>query len=46
MLKPVGKYIMLTHYFDANVFHEDIITGHFVTGHLHLLDKTPIDWYS
>jgi hypothetical protein len=43
--KPLGKYVTLTHYYDANLFH-DIVTGHSVTGVLHLLNKMPIDWYS
>jgi hypothetical protein len=43
---PLGKYVTLTHYVDANLFH-DIITGRSVTGILHLVvNKTPIDWYS
>jgi hypothetical protein len=42
--KSLGKYIMLTHYVDTNLF-LDIVTGHLVTGILHLLNKTPIDWY-
>jgi hypothetical protein len=46
MPKSLGKYITLTHYDDTNLFH-DIVTGHLVTGILHLLNKTPIiDWYS
>jgi hypothetical protein len=43
--KPLSKYVTLTHYYDANLFH-DIITGHSVTGILHLINKTPLDWYS
>jgi hypothetical protein len=44
--KLLGKYITLTHYDDTNLFH-DIVAGHLlVTGILHLLNKTPIDWYS
>ena len=43
--KPLGKYVTLTHYYDANLFH-DIVTRRSVTGVLHLLNKTPIDWYS
>jgi hypothetical protein len=43
--KPLGKYVMLTHYYDANLVH-DIVTGHSVTGILHLINKTPLDWYS
>jgi hypothetical protein len=41
----LGKYVTLTHYVDANLFH-DLITGRSVTGILHLVNKTPIDWYS
>ena len=43
--KPLGKYVTLTHYVDANLMH-DVTTGRSVTGILHLLNKTPIDWYS
>jgi hypothetical protein len=32
------------HYVDANLFH-GLITGRSVTGILHLVNKTPIDWY-
>ncbi len=39
-----GKHMTLTHYVDANLFH-DIITGRSFTGILHLVNKTPIDWY-
>jgi hypothetical protein len=42
---PLGKYVMLPHYFDANLYH-DMLTGHSVTGILHLMNKTPVDWYS
>jgi hypothetical protein len=42
---PLGKFVTLTHYFDANLYH-DMITGRSVTGLLHLMNKTPIDWYS
>ena len=43
--EPLGKYVTLTHYVDANLYH-DVLTGRSVTGILHLLNKTPIDWYS
>jgi Reverse transcriptase (RNA-dependent DNA polymerase) len=43
--KPLGKHVTLTHYVDANLMH-DITTGRSVTGILHLINKTPIDWYS
>lgn len=45
--KPQGKFVTLTHYVDANLMH-DVITGRLVTGILlvHLVNKTPIDWFS
>jgi len=43
--EALGKYVTLSHYVDANLFH-DILTGHSVTGILHLVNQTPIDWYS
>ena len=43
--EPLGKYVTLTHYVDANLFH-DALTGRSVTGVLHMLNATPIDWYS
>jgi hypothetical protein len=43
--EALGKHVTLTHYVDANLFH-DIITGRSVTRILHLVNKTPIDWYS
>jgi hypothetical protein len=43
--KPLGKFVTLTHYVDANLMH-DVVTGRSVTGILHLLNKTPLDWYS
>ena len=42
---PLGKFVTLTHYVDANLYH-DMITRRSVTGILHLANKTPIDWYS
>jgi hypothetical protein len=42
---PLGNYITLSHYVDANLMH-DVSTGRSVTGILHLVNKTPIDWYS
>jgi hypothetical protein len=42
---PLGKPVVLTSYVDANLFH-DMVTGCSVTGILHLINKTPIDWYS
>ena len=43
--EPLGKRITLTHYVDANLFH-DALTGRSVTGILHFANATPIDWYS
>jgi hypothetical protein len=42
---PLGKHVTLTHYVDANLMH-DVTTGRSVTGILHMINKTPIDWYS
>jgi hypothetical protein len=42
---PLGNYVTLTHFVDANLMH-DLTTGRSVTGILHLINKTPIDWYS
>ena len=42
---PLGKRVTLTHYVDANLFH-DALTGCSVTGILHFVNATPIDWYS
>ncbi|HEY9709872.1 MAG TPA: reverse transcriptase domain-containing protein, partial [Oculatellaceae cyanobacterium] len=43
--EPLGKPVILTHYVDANLFH-DALTGWSVTGILHMANATPIDWYS
>src|SRR6187200_3432436 len=43
--EPLGKHVTLTHYVDANLFHV-ALTGRSVTGILHMLNATPIDWYS
>ena len=43
--KPLGKYVTLTHYVDANLYH-DQVTGRSVTGILHMVNGTPIEWYS
>ena len=43
--EPLGKHVTLTHYVDANLFH-DALTGRSVTSILHMLNATPIDWYS
>jgi hypothetical protein len=42
---PLGKQVILTHYVDANLYH-NVLTGRSVTGVLHFLNGTPIDWYA
>jgi hypothetical protein len=42
---PLGKYVTLSHYVDANLYH-DLATGRAVTGILHFANKTPVEWYS
>ena len=42
---PLGNQVTLTAYKDANLYH-NLITGHSVTGILHLINGTPFDWYS
>jgi hypothetical protein len=43
--EPLGKYLTLSHYVDANLMH-NVTTGKSVTGILRLTNKTPLDWYS
>ena len=43
--QPLGKPVMTTTYVDANLMH-DILSGRSMTGILHLVNKTPIEWYS
>jgi transposase InsO family protein len=43
--KPLGKPVVTVSYVDANLQH-CLITGRSVTGILHFLNGTPIDWYS
>jgi hypothetical protein len=43
--ESLGKHVTLTHYVDANLMH-DVPAGNSVTGILHLINKTPLDWYS
>jgi hypothetical protein len=45
ILEPKGKYITLSHYFDASLYH-DMVTGRSFTAILHFLNQTPMDWYS
>jgi len=43
--KPLGNPVITTSYVDANLMH-DLMTGRSVTGILHYVNKTPIEWYS
>jgi hypothetical protein len=42
---PLGKYVTLTHFVDANLLH-CMLTGRSVTGILHISNQTPLDWFS
>jgi hypothetical protein len=42
--EPKGKYITLSHYFDANLY-RDMVTGISVTAILHFLNQTLMDRY-
>ena len=44
-LEPKGKPVVTTTYKDANLYH-DLATGRAVTGVLHFLNQTPVNWYS
>ena len=43
--EPLGKPVRITTFEDANLYH-DLLTGRAVTGALHFLNGTPVDWYS
>ena len=43
--EPLGRPVTLTHHVDANLYH-DALTGRSVTGILHWVNATPIEWYS
>jgi dTDP-D-glucose 4,6-dehydratase len=43
--RPLGRYVVTTHYVDANLYH-DLINGKSVTGVLHLANQTHIDSFS
>jgi hypothetical protein len=42
---PRGKSVRTTTYQDANLMH-DLVTGRSMTGILHLMNQTPIQWFS
>ena len=43
--EPKGKRVVLTTYKDANLYH-NMMTGKAVTGILHLINQTPINWFA
>ena len=43
--RPMGKKVVQSTYVDANLMH-NVVSGHSVTGVLHLLNQTPIDYYT
>ena len=43
--KALGAPVILTHYVDANLYH-NMITGRSVTGIIHFINQTPIDSFS
>jgi hypothetical protein len=43
---PLGNFVTICSYVDANLVYHCMMPGRSVTGCLHLLNKTPIDWYS
>ena len=43
--RPLGPLVVMTTYVDANLCH-DLTTGRAVTGILHLLNQTPVDFYT
>ena len=45
VLKPLGKEVITTTYQDANLYH-NLLEGRSVTGIIHFLNATPIDWFS
>ena len=42
---PLGRYVTMTTYKDANLMH-CLATGRSVTAILHLLNGTPVDWFT
>ncbi len=44
MPEPKGKTVTITTFVDANLMH-DVITGRSVSGIIHMMNKTPIEWF-
>ena len=45
MPTPRGKLMHTTTYADANLLH-DVLTGRSMSGILHLINQTPIQWFA
>ena len=45
MPTPKGKMVRTTTYVDANLMH-CLVTGRSLTGIIHLINQTPVDWFS
>jgi hypothetical protein len=45
MPEPKGQPVRLTCFWDANLMH-DLTTGRSATGILHMINQTPVDWFS
>lgn len=43
--KPMGKMVRTTTYVDANLMH-CLVTGKSCTGIIHMVNQTPVDWFS
>ena len=43
--EPLGHEVVMTTYVDANLYH-DMITGRALTGILHFVNGTPVEWFS
>ena len=43
--KSLGNFVTLVHYLDANLYH-DMLNVRSVTGILHFMNQTPINWFS
>ena len=46
MPPPRGQLVHTTTFFDANLMHNNVVTGRSCTGVLHLLNQTPSSWFS
>ena len=44
MSRAMGKEVVLTTFVDANLMH-DMVTGRSVSGIMHMMNKTPIEWF-